>query len=204
MLLTIDTGAMSASRHGGRTPNGSTADVNWTGELARHSRSRCSGEKNLCSYLSRIRIPRSSIRQCIHYTNLAIQAPMQHTYDNLKPNTKVCFVGNSAHFVGNTAHFHSEDDRLQSQPNHTISLMRFSAGPLSHFTQIHGTVPRLDHERFFQNYLHILSHESGFEYWQGRLFSATSRPAPGSTQQPFQRMPDISSGVKRPGGEVNH
>jgi len=52
---------------------------------------------------------------------------MQHTYDSLKPNTTDCYVGN-------TAHFHSEDDRLRSQSNHTIRLMRFSAGPLSHYT----------------------------------------------------------------------
>ena len=64
---------------------------------------------------------------------------MQHTYD-----TTGCFVGN-------TAHFRSKDVRYQSQPNHTISLMRFSAGPLSHSTHIHGTVPPLHNEGFLQN-----------------------------------------------------
>lgn len=124
------------------------------------SRSRCCEEKNLCSCLNRIRIPRSSIRQCTHFTKLATQAPVQHTYGSLKPNTRDCFVGN-------TLQFHSEGDQLRSQSNHTISLLRFSASPLSHSTQIHGTVPLLDHERFLQNYLHILSHESGFESRQG-------------------------------------
>ena len=117
------------------------------------SRSRFIGEKKLCSYPSRIRIPRSSIRQCTHYTNLATQAPMQHTYDSLKPNTTDCVVGNTwQHWP-----LHTEVDRLRSQPNHTISSMSISSGPLSHSTQIHGTVPPLDHERFLQNYLHILS-----------------------------------------------
>jgi len=161
---------MSASSYGVGIPNESTPrcqlDCRFGTTL---SRSRCSGEKKFAPTSVEFGFQSRLIRLCIHYTNSATQVQLQHTYDR------------TGCFVGNTAHFRSEDVRYQSQPKHTISLMWFSAGPLSHSTHIHGTVPPLDHKRFLQNYLHILSRESGFESQRGRLFSKTSRAAPGST-----------------------
>jgi len=84
---------MSASRHGGRTPNESTPMSIGLETWHDPEQVTMQWREEICSYLSRIRIPRSSIRQCIHYTNLATQAPLQHTY-----NTTDCFVGNTAHF----------------------------------------------------------------------------------------------------------
>jgi hypothetical protein len=40
---------------------------------------------------------------------------------------------------------------------------------------------------------------------ESRIFSTSSRPAPGSTQPPIQRVPGaLSPAVKRPGREADH